>query len=316
MAILMKADGSSCIALAAHCLVGRSTSCMLRLDEPQASGEHARLSFAGGAWSVRDLGSRNGTWVNGARLELGKPRLLAAGDLLAFGNATAVWTLADASPPVAMAQRLGAVAAVGAAVGAGAMIAAEDGMLALPSADAPVACVFEGRGGWVAEVDGESRPAEDGEVLHVAGEPFMLHLPVACAATLDAADVQPALGEVDLSLRVSRDEEHVEVAVLGPGGARVLPPRAHHYTLLTLARARLRDRDAPGLGEPQRGWVFVDELCRSLAMEESRLNVEIYRIRQDFSALGLHEATSVIERRRGSRQLRLGTARLAIGTME
>ncbi|WP_437760210.1 hypothetical protein [Sorangium sp. So ce1389] len=88
---------------------------------------------------------------------------------------------------------------------------------------------------------------------------------------------------------MSRDEDHVEVSVALPRGAHVLPPRAHHYTLLTLARARPRDQGAPSLAEPQRGWRFVDELCRSLAMEESRLNVEIYRIRQDFAALGLHD---------------------------
>jgi FHA domain len=317
MAILMKAEGSAihdgvCVALAAHSLVGRSSACTLRLAEPEASAEHARLSFADGAWSVRDLGSRNGTWVNGARLDAGATRPLAAGDLLAFGNAAAVWTLADASPPVAMARRLQPQG------GPGGMLAAEGGMLALPSADAPLVCIFESRGGaWVAEVEGASRPAQDGEVLHVAGEVFMIHLPVARAATVDAADARPALDEVDLSLRVSLDEEHVEVTVLGlgPGGARVLPPRAHHYTLLTLARARVRDRAAPGLAESQHGWVFVDDLCRALSMEEGRLNVEIYRIRQDFSALGLHEATGVIERRRGSRQLRLGTARLAIAPM-
>ncbi|KYF58679.1 hypothetical protein BE08_15300 [Sorangium cellulosum] len=143
----------------------------------------------------------------------------------------------------------------------------------------------------------------------------MLHLPLAQDATVDANAARPGLVELALSLRVSRDEDHVEVSVALPGGARVLPPRAHHYTLLTLARARLRDQAAPGLAEPQRGWRFVDDLCRSLAMEESRLNVEIYRIRQDFAALGVHDATGVVERRRGSRQVRLGTAQVAIAVM-
>ncbi|WP_437516771.1 FHA domain-containing protein [Sorangium sp. So ce1099] len=307
MALLIQAGGSRGVALAAHCLVGRSSACALRLDDPLASAEHARLSFASGAWSVRDLGSRNGTWLNDERLDPGTTRPLSAGDRLAFGNLAAAWSLADASPPVAMARRLAT----------GAVLAAADGvMLALPSPAALAACVFEGRGGaWIAEVDGEARPVHDGEVLHVAGEPFMLHLPVAQVATLDANAARPRLDEVALALRVSRDEDHVEVSVALPRGAHVLPPRAHHYTLLTLARARLRDRGAPSLAEPQRGWRFVDELCRSLAMEESRLNVEIYRIRQDFAALGLHDATGVVERRRGSRQVRLGTAQVAIDVM-
>ncbi|WP_437785980.1 FHA domain-containing protein [Sorangium sp. So ce1097] len=307
MALLIQADGSRGVALAAHCLVGRSSACTLRLDDPLASAEHARLSFVGGAWSVRDLGSRNGTWLNGDRLPRGATRPLAAGDRLAFGNPGAAWVLADASSPVAMARRLAT----------GAVLAAADGgMLALPSPAALAACIFEGREGlWIAEVDGEARPVRDGEVLHVAGEPFMLHLPLAQDATVDANAARPGLVELALSLRVSRDEDHVEVSVALPGGAHVLPPRAHHYTLLTLARARLRDQAAPGLAEPQRGWRFVDDLCRSLAMEESRLNVEIYRIRQDFAALGVHDATGVVERRRGSRQVRLGTAQVAIAVM-
>jgi hypothetical protein len=107
----------------------------------------------------------------------------------------------------------------------------------------------------------------------------------------------------------------VEVIVAGRSGPRVLPPRAHHYTLLTLARARLRDEAAPDLAEPQRGWVLVDDLCRSLAMDENRLNVEIFRIRQDFVTVGLADATSVVQRRRGSRLLRLGTARLSIARL-
>ena len=152
-------------------------------------------------------------------------------------------------------------------------------------------------------------------MLHIAGQSFVLHLPVAVLQTADAPGAGATLEAVALSLRVSRDEEHVEVAVDGQAGSRVLPPRAHHYTLLTLARARLRDEREPTLAEPQRGWLFVDDLCRSLSMEEGRLNVEIYRIRQDFAALGLGDAASVVERRRGSRQVRLGMSRLAISSM-
>ncbi|APR78464.1 FHA domain protein [Minicystis rosea] len=306
MALLMKPSGGAGVTLAAHTLVGRSSACTLRLDDPLASGEHARISYSGGEWSVRDLGSRNGTWLDGARLEPGATRVLEAGDRLAFGDQAAVWTLLDTSPPVAMARRLSDDA----------MIAAVDGMLALPSPEVLSACLFESRGAWIAEIDGEARPTRDGEVLQIAGQSYVIHLPMAGQGTADAEGVSTTLDEVALSLRVSRDEEHVEVALAKRGNARVLTPRSHHYTLLTLARARLRDEAAPVLAEPQRGWVFVDDLCRSLTIDESRLNVEIYRIRQDFAAVGLADATSVVERRRGSRQVRLGTARLSITPMD
>ncbi len=306
MAILRTADGAARIALASHFLIGRSPACTLRLDAPEVSAEHARIAFAGGAWNVRDLGSRNGTFVNGARVDPGATRPLSAGDQLGFGDPAGAFTLADASPPVAMARRLATDA----------MIAAQGSVLALPSPDAPEACVVDGKGGaWIVEIDGQARPARDGEVLTVGGEAFMLHLPVAEISTVDAEERRVTLAEIAVTHRVSQDEERVELAVSGAGGARAIAPRAHHYTLLTLARARLRDRDAAGLTEAQRGWVNVDDLCRALAIDEGRVNVDIYRIRQDFAALGVSDAAAAIERRRGSRQLRAGTARITLATM-
>lgn len=304
MGILTKAATSIRTALAAHCLVGRSSACTLRLDEPMASAEHARLAWADGAWSVRDLGSRNGTWVDGLRLDPGATQRLRAGAALAFGNVGAIWILEDASPPVAMARRLATDQ----------MIAAADGMLVLPSAEAPMVCVIEREGAWVAEVDGQARRADDGEVIQAAGEAFMLHLPVAAMSTIDAGERRAGLSDAAVQIRVSRDEERVEVTVSWPGGASVVPPRAHHYTLLTLVRARLRE-DAALREEARRGWVAVEELCRALAMDEARLNVEVYRIRQDFSALGLLGAAGVIERRRGSRQLRFAVPRVSVAGM-
>ena len=35
------------------------------VDDPFASAEHAVLTFRGSAWYVEDLGSTNGTYVNG-----------------------------------------------------------------------------------------------------------------------------------------------------------------------------------------------------------------------------------------------------------
>jgi pSer/pThr/pTyr-binding forkhead associated (FHA) protein len=304
MAILTKADGTLRMALAAHCLLGRAPVCTLRLEEPVVSSEHAVLSYAGGAWSVRDLGSRNGTFVDGARLEPGEMRPLAQGTRLGFGTAAPVWTLADASPPVAMARRLATDE----------FVAGEESMLVLPSAEEPAACVFERDGAWVVEVDGQERPAADGDVIQAGGQAFMLHLPNAHRETVVVA---PTLGidDVEIRIQVTPDEEHVEVTVVAPGRSFALPRHAHHYTLLTLARARLRDEAAPDVGAAQRGWVPVEDLCRALRIDEGRLAVEIFRIRRDFAALGLVGAASVIERRRGSRQIRVATARIAVAVI-
>lgn len=46
-------------------LIGRDDSCDLHLDDPMISRRHAEISFADGLWWIRDLGSRNGTMVDG-----------------------------------------------------------------------------------------------------------------------------------------------------------------------------------------------------------------------------------------------------------
>jgi len=296
MALL--ANGDARTVLPAHGIFGRSSTCTVRLASGQASSEHARISYRNGTWTLRDLGSKNGTFVNGECLPRGASRALCQGDALAFGDSEVVWILEDASAPTAVARRLPT----------GEMLVAEDGLLALPSPTHPAATLFEVEGRkWEIDLDGEIRPVEDGETIEAGGETFALHLPISPVSTIEARAPEPSR-PVDLVFRVSSDEEAVEVTAQG----RVLTPRAHHYTWLTLARARLRDREAAALAEPQQGWLFVDDLCRMLSMDENKLNVEIYRIRKDAASLGLASAAVVIERRRASRQLRIGTDRILV----
>lgn len=48
--------------------IGRRPSCDIRLDFDNVSGKHCILRLERGVWTLRDLGSSNGTTVNGARL--------------------------------------------------------------------------------------------------------------------------------------------------------------------------------------------------------------------------------------------------------
>ncbi len=45
--------------------IGRAATCDLRVDAPEVSGRHARVSWAGGEWVLDDLDSLNGTVVDG-----------------------------------------------------------------------------------------------------------------------------------------------------------------------------------------------------------------------------------------------------------
>ena len=48
--------------------IGRGADNNFSLDNPFISGDHAKLSFDGEAWSISDSGSTNGTYVNGYRI--------------------------------------------------------------------------------------------------------------------------------------------------------------------------------------------------------------------------------------------------------
>jgi predicted component of type VI protein secretion system len=49
-------------------LIGRRPACDIRLDYENISGKHCALRFLNGLWMVKDLGSTNGTTVNGTPL--------------------------------------------------------------------------------------------------------------------------------------------------------------------------------------------------------------------------------------------------------
>ncbi|GAA4468183.1 DUF1707 and FHA domain-containing protein [Phytohabitans houttuyneae] len=64
-------------------VIGRDFECDLRLTHDSVSRRHAMLTSVGGQWMVVDLGSTNGTRINGWRLQVQTP--LRPGDLLDLG---------------------------------------------------------------------------------------------------------------------------------------------------------------------------------------------------------------------------------------
>lgn len=69
-------------------LIGRAPACNFVLTHPTVSRFHAELYRDEDQWVVRDLGSMNGTRVNGWRLT--DPAPVRPGDEIGFGNLTLI----------------------------------------------------------------------------------------------------------------------------------------------------------------------------------------------------------------------------------
>lgn len=64
--------------------IGRDSSNGVAINDAEVSRKHARLTFQGGKFVIDDLGSTNGTFVNGQRLA--GPVVLKAGDVVSLGE--------------------------------------------------------------------------------------------------------------------------------------------------------------------------------------------------------------------------------------
>ncbi len=278
--------------------MGRSPVCRLRVDDPHASAEHAVLAWNGWRWEVRDLGSRNGTFVDGARIDAGVLVPLRLGARLAFGHPERVFAFVDDGPPSVMAIELGS----------GHVRTGGAGLLVLPDEDTPEWTVYpDPAGDWWAEgADGTARRLQGDERLPAAGQVWAIELPFVDEST-PLARFELSIQRLAFRFSVSRDEEQVGITLMYPNMEIPLEPREHGYVLLTLARARAADRE---LAPERRGWRDREVLERQLRLDANALNVAIHRARAQLAAAGVSGAAGVVEVRRGQR--RFGSDRFSI----
>ena len=76
---------------------GRLGSLEIVLDDSSVSRRHAEVRFVEETWSVRDLESTNGTYVNGVRIGAGEQPLRPR-DILQFGKVALIVEHNEATP--------------------------------------------------------------------------------------------------------------------------------------------------------------------------------------------------------------------------
>ncbi|HTM19392.1 MAG TPA: adenylate/guanylate cyclase domain-containing protein [Kofleriaceae bacterium] len=94
MAILIHTSaGGREYELGERTVIGRMDSCAIRILDGLISKQHAEIAFANGRWTLRDLGSSNGSVVNGRRVHAVD---LYEGDQIVLGSAQLVFSHAAA----------------------------------------------------------------------------------------------------------------------------------------------------------------------------------------------------------------------------
>ena len=280
--------------LTTETLVGRSRRADLCIREDFVSSVHASLLWQGSGWGLKDLGSRNGTAVNGKVVPPGTRRHLKRGDEITFGQALATWTLDSDAPPRPLARAEGRPVVVG-----------SPGLLALPDDDEPALTVFATSvGRWQLEHGGQSREIGDHEHIELGGVWWVLRLPSVPAVTRGSQGARAlSLEQSQLVLCSGRGKNSSLVSVRAD-------PEAFSFTVgagASVLRVLAESRDRSG-----EGWLEQSDLLERLSMTDNHLNVAVFRIRRQFADAGFTDATHIVERRNG--RLRLGTTQLRVET--
>ncbi len=81
---LLVTDGRRLVVGADGVTIGRSRQCDVTLDDPNISRSHAEVRPRGGSWVLTDLGSTNGSRLNGRRID--GSEVLKPGDEIELGT--------------------------------------------------------------------------------------------------------------------------------------------------------------------------------------------------------------------------------------
>jgi hypothetical protein len=305
---LMLPGGGPAVPIAeAPITVGRAPANAVVLGDDSVSWHHAQLwSEADHAW-IRDLGSRNGTFVNGERV-VASVRL-TRGDKLRIGASAELVLRAIGELPTLLRTRHVEDLSAGVRV----LVRSDRFRLgAAPDSDLRVegwpACaatlVLHPNGeAWVGTDEGEW-PLEIGVPFEVRGRRFRL--------VEDATDHAPT---VDIGTQPHAYLLIADAGAAGGPAATLTDPASGREAVLTgnravllvvLARQLARDRDE-GKVEADQGWCSTDDVMVGVwgrgHKDANHLNVLVHRLRGALQSEGFDPW--FIEKRRGAIRVRV-----------
>jgi hypothetical protein len=275
------------------------------LTDSRVSAEHASLYFDKETWFLRDLASTNGTFLDGVKIDLGRRHAIVPGALLGFGSPNPAFRfLHDEAPRMRLRN-----------YATGILLEPQLGLVVLPSEERPLVTIFQGSDGWYEERDGAVQKVSDCSELVVEGEHWVVEVPPPgdemAQTGLARAGGWATFDDLFLRFDVSRDRESIVLQIVAGTESRAITNRAYHELLLVLAEARIQ-AVAASIPESEQGWLHTDELCRRIGGDISKVNVDVFRARQQLDQLGVIESHRIVERRPITRQVRIGTPLVAI----
>lgn len=303
MAFLLDTGTQRFIPMAPHHTFGRLANRVdTFLDKPYISKLHTTIEWRDQQWFIKNLG-RNGTQVNGVLLSEHQSLALALGDEIHFAEPNdPPFVVQDLSSPCDMLWPMARTTKPSPIF--------LDRYHLLPSEDAPEVTLFHDHQQWFMETinhRGEQAASalSSGQIIDIHGERWQLLLADAYGPTEARADQSQNLQDFEFIFELSQDEENTHLTLAFADQPIDLGVRCHHYLLLQLARHRMLD-SRHGLAEAEQGWLYTEQLMKELGLDETHINIHIFRARKQFSdALPrVNIQQSLIERRGG--KLRIG----------
>lgn len=289
------------VLIAERCIVGRARTAHWQQSSDLVSAEHAVIAHSKQGWTLRDLSSTNGSWVDGAPV-VGEVRL-TDNSRVSFGHKENTWVFIDSSAPHAQVKCLET----------GIIFNTISGYLSFPDPEQPESNLYQSEHGWILESGGQAQEAADGMRFNLPSGSYELWLPKGVSST-SSATLALEEGEQPLVLQftVSPDEEHVATRLFYQGRSLELLHRSYSYLLLTLARKRQDDQNNPLCPTLEAGWCETRELAESFHVSPETLNLWVWRARKQVQEFHPELAPLIIERRPSLAMLRIGSSYLSI----